>query len=118
MMMPRRVSPVCAMVCQRAWVRHAGYHLSRQQEKRKLILLVTDGEPADVDARDPQHLRHDTKKAVEELYSKGVLSYCLTLDANADDYVKRIFGANNYAIIDNVNRLPEKLPTLFASLTA
>jgi hypothetical protein len=101
-----------------AALRHAGHHLLKQQEKRKLILLVTDGEPADVDERDPQHLRHDTKKAVEELYSNGVLSYCLTLDANADDYVKRIFGANNYTIIDNVNRLPEKLPTLFATLTA
>ena len=101
-----------------AALRHAGHHLLKQQEKRKLILLVTDGEPADVDERDPQHLRHDTRKAVEELYSKGVLSYCLTLDPNADDYVKRIFGANNYTIIDNVNRLPEKLPTLFASLTA
>ena len=101
-----------------AALRHAGHHLLKQQEKRKLILLVTDGEPADVDERDPQHLRHDTKKAVEELYSKGVLSYCLTLDPNADDYVKRIFGANNYTIIDNVDRLPEKLPTLFASLTA
>ena len=100
-----------------AALRHAGHHLLKQQEKRKLILLVTDGEPADVDERDPQHLRHDTKKAVEELYSKGVLSYCLTLDPNADDYVKRIFGANNYTIIDNVDRLPEKLPTLFASLT-
>jgi len=101
-----------------AALRHAGYHLLRQQEKRKLILLVTDGEPADVDERDPQHLRHDTKKAVEELYGHGVLCYCLTLDPNADDYVKRIFGANNYTIIDNVDRLPEKLPTLFASLTA
>ena len=90
----------------------------KQPERRKLILLVTDSEPGDIDVRDPQHLRHDTKKAVEELYSKGVLSYCLTLNASADDYVKRIFGANNYAIIDNVNRLPEKLPTLFASLTA
>ena len=100
-----------------AALRHAGHHLMKQAEKRKLILLVTDGEPADIDERDPQHLRHDTKKAVEELYSKGVLTYCLTLDANADDYVKRIFGANNYTIIDNVNRLPEKLPTLFASLT-
>jgi len=101
-----------------AALRHAGHHLLKQQEKRKLILLVTDGEPADVDERDPQHLRHDTKKAVEELYSNGILSYCLTLDPNADDYVKRIFGANNYTIIDNVDRLPEKLPTLFASLTA
>jgi nitric oxide reductase NorD protein len=101
-----------------AALRHAGHHLHKQQEKRKLILLVTDGEPADIDERDPQHLRHDTKKAVEELYSTGVLTYCLTLDPNADTYVKRIFGENNYTIIDNVDRLPEKLPTLFASLTA
>ncbi|MCW9004506.1 MAG: nitric oxide reductase activation protein NorD [Gammaproteobacteria bacterium] len=101
-----------------AALRHAGHHLLKQQEKRKLILLVTDGEPADIDERDPQHLRHDTKKAVEELYGSGILTYCLTLDPNADTYVKRIFGENNYTIIDNVDRLPEKLPTLFASLTA
>ena len=100
-----------------AALRHAGHHLLKQQERRKLILLVTDGEPADIDETDPQHLRHDTKKAVEELYSTGVLTYCLTLDPNADSYVKRIFGENNYTIVDNVDRLPEKLPTLFASLT-
>jgi hypothetical protein len=101
-----------------AAMRHAGRHLLGQPERRKLLLLVTDGEPADIDERDPQHLRHDTRKAVEELYSKGILTYCLTLDPNADSYVKRIFGANNYTIVDHVDRLPEKLPTLFASLTS
>ena len=101
-----------------AAMRHAGRLLMKQPERRKLLLLVTDGEPADIDERDPQHLRHDTKKAVEELYTNGVLTYCLTLDPNADSYVKRIFGANNYTVVDNVDRLPEKLPTLFASLTS
>ncbi len=100
-----------------AALRHAGHHLLKQQEKRKLILLVTDGEPADIDEQDPQHLRFDTKKAVEELYSNGVLTYCLTLDPMADNYVKRIFGENNYTVIDHVDRLPEQLPLLFASLT-
>ncbi len=100
-----------------AAIRHAGSHLLRQPEQRKLLLLVTDGEPSDVDERDPQHLRWDTRKAVEELATCGVLSYCLTLDPNADSYVKRIFGASNYTVVDHVQRLPEKLPTLFASLT-
>lgn len=100
-----------------AALRHAAHHLHRQPERRKLILLVTDGEPADIDERDPQHLRFDTKKAVEELYTTGVLTYCLTLDPHADDYVKRIFGQNNYTVIDHVDRLPEQLPLLFASLT-
>jgi nitric oxide reductase activation protein len=46
------------------------------------------------------------------------LTYCLTLDPQADAYVKRIFGENNYTIVDNVEKLPEQLPLLFASLTA
>ncbi len=100
-----------------AAMRHAGRHLMQRPEKHKLLLIVTDGEPADIDERDPQYLRMDAKKAVEELKRTGILSYCLTLDPEADRYVARIFGANNYTIIDNVRRLPEKLPTLFASLT-
>jgi len=98
-------------------LRHAGQHLIKQQERRKLILLVTDGEPADIDERDPQYLRHDSKKAVEELHTNGVQTYCLSLDPGADAYVKRIFGENNYTVIDHVDRLPEQLPLLFASLT-
>ena len=54
---------------------------------------------------------------IEELRSRGVLSYCLTLDPEADRYVERIFGANHYTIIDHVQRLPEKLPLLYAGLT-
>ncbi len=100
-----------------AAIRHAGWHLMQRPERHKLLLIVTDGEPADIDERDPQYLRMDTKKAVEELRQTGTLSYCLTLDPEADRYVSRIFGGNNYTIIDNVRRLPEKLPTLFASLT-
>lgn len=101
-----------------AAMRHAGSHLQRQSETRKLILLVTDGEPADIDERDPQHLRQDTRKAVNDLKRQGIQSYCLTLDPNADDYVRRIFGAGQYTIVDKVTRLPEKLPMLFATLTS
>ncbi len=100
-----------------AALRHAGSLLLRQAQQKKLILLVTDGEPADIDERDPQYLRHDTKKAVEELVTRGVTSYCLTLDPQADEYVSRIFGVNGYSIVDHVQRLPERLPRLFMSLT-
>ena len=53
----------------------------------------------------------------EEKFTKIPKQDELTLDPNADAYVKRIFGANNYTIVDHVARLPEKLPALFASLT-
>jgi len=100
-----------------AALRHAATFLWKQPEQKKLILLVSDGEPADIDVRDPQYLRHDTKKAVEELATRGVRTFCLTLDPNADDYVSRIFGPKGYMVVDHVNRLPERLPMLYAGLT-
>jgi len=98
-------------------LRHAAAHLLQQPQRRKLLLLVTDGEPADVDERDPQVLRHDAKKAVEELRTRGVATFCLTLDPQADRYVERIFGPNGFTVVDRVERLPERLPQLFAELT-
>lgn len=100
-----------------AALRHAGNHLIHQNAQKRLVLLVTDGEPADIDERDPQYLRHDAKKAVDDLAMQGVYTYCLTLDPNADQYVSRIFGENSYSIVDNVERLPERLPNVFAALT-
>jgi nitric oxide reductase NorD protein len=100
-----------------AALRHAGWHLTQQSAQKRLVLLITDGEPADIDERDPQYLRHDTKKAVEDLAMQGIHTYCLTLDPTADRYVARIFGENNYSIVDHVERLPERLPAVFAALT-
>ncbi|MEW6314029.1 MAG: nitric oxide reductase activation protein NorD [Pseudomonadota bacterium] len=100
-----------------AAIRHAAYYLKLQKSAKKLLLVITDGEPADVDVRDPQYLRYDTKKAVEEAGRSGVVTYCMSLDPRADQYVSRIFGQKNYMVVDNVERLPEKLPLLYAGLT-
>ena len=101
-----------------AALRHAGWHLVQQPTRKRLVLLLTDGEPADIDERDPRYLREDCRHAVEELAAQGVQSFCLTLDAHADDYVARIFGQNNYSIVDNIEALPERLPKVFSALTA
>ena len=100
-----------------AAMRHAGSILKRQPSNKKLLLVITDGEPADNDVRDPQYLRSDAKKAVEELTRNGIATYCLSLDPRADQYVSRIFGARNYMVVDHVERLPEKLPMLYMGLT-
>ncbi len=100
-----------------AAIRHAGHHLKLQRSAKKLLIVITDGEPADIDVRDPQYLRYDTKKAVEEIARHGVTTYCMSLDPRADTYVSRIFGQKNYMVVDHVQRLPEKLPLLYAGLT-
>jgi len=100
-----------------AAIRHAAGVLAQRPQQRRLLLVVTDGEPADVDERDPQYLRHDARAAVEAAGRQGVTAFCLSLDPRADAYVSRIFGVNRYQVLDRVERLPEKLPMLYATLT-
>ncbi len=100
-----------------AALRHAGHYLAQQPKSKRVIFVITDGEPADNDVRDPQYLRHDTKHAIEQLARQGITVYALSLDPHADQYVSRIFGAKNFTVIDQVERLPEKLPMLYMNLT-
>lgn len=100
-----------------AALRHAGHYLAHQQADKRLLLVLTDGEPADIDMQDdPRALIEDARIAVRELDGKGIYTYCINLDPAADDYVSDIFG-KRYAVIDNVARLPERLPQLFMALT-
>ncbi len=101
-----------------AAVRHASHYLEGQKADKKLLLILTDGEPADIDVTDEKLLIEDTHKAVDELSSKGIYTHCISLDKKADDYIEDIFGAGGYSVIDNVEKLPEKLPMLFTALTS
>lgn len=100
-----------------AAIRHATYHLSRQHSRKKLLILITDGAPDDVDVRGEEYLLSDTKKAVEGASRSGIKTFCISLDHSADRYVSRIFGARNYMVVDHVRHLPEKMLMLYAGLT-
>jgi hypothetical protein len=99
-----------------AAMRHAAHYLEARPADKKLLLILTDGQPADVDSADERMLIEDARRAVKELDQKGIFTYCINLDPKADEYVSDIFGAR-YSVIDNVQRLPERLPELFMALT-
>ncbi len=99
-----------------AAMRHAAHYLEARPADKKLMLILTDGEPSDVDAQDPRLLIEDARQAVKELDQKGIYSFCINLDRKADEYVGDIFG-KRYTVIDNIRRLPERLPMLYAGLT-
>jgi len=99
-----------------AAMRHAAHYLDQQQADKKLMLILTDGEPSDIDSKDGRILIEDARQAVVELDQLGIYTYCINLDPKADEYVADIFG-KQYTIIDRVESLPEKLPQLFISLT-
>ena len=97
-------------------LRHAAHYLGARQADKKLLLVLTDGEPSDIDVDDDRLLIEDAHKAVQELDQDGIYTYCINLDQRADDYVADIFG-KQYSVIDRIDRLPEKLPKLFMALT-
>lgn len=100
-----------------AAVRHATYYLNQQKSSKKLLMIITDGEPSDVDQHERKYLHLDTKKAVDAARHSGINTYCISLDPGADQYVTRIFGARNYMVVDHVKSLPEKILLLYATLT-
>jgi uncharacterized protein YegL len=99
-----------------AAMRHAAHTLSNQKTDTKLLLMLTDGCPSDVDVSNEALLVQDARQAVKELTTQGITTYCISLDAKADAYVRDIFG-KQYTVVDRIDTLPEKLPKLFMRLT-
>jgi hypothetical protein len=99
-----------------AAMRHAAHYLAARPADKKLMLILTDGRPSDVDTHDERLLVEDARQAVKELDQDNIFTYCISLDPKADDYVSDIFG-RQYTVIDHVERLPERLPQLFMALT-
>jgi uncharacterized protein with von Willebrand factor type A (vWA) domain len=101
-----------------AALRHAGRDLARRLTDRRLLLVVTDGEPSDIDVGDPRYLVEDARKAVQALAHAGIDVFGVGLGAGGESYLTRIFGRRNVVRIDRIERLPEKLPMLYLRLTA
>ncbi|MGA9164890.1 MAG: VWA domain-containing protein [Thiobacillus sp.] len=99
-----------------AAMRHAAHYLGARPADKKLMLILTDGKPSDVDTHDERLLIEDARQAVKELDQDGIFTYCISLDPKADEYVGDIFG-RQYTVIDHIERLPERLPQLFMALT-
>ncbi len=98
-------------------LRHAGHTLAGQRSEKKLLLLLTDGEPADVDVEDGHYLHADARRAVGELAAAGIFTFCFSLDPRADAYVADIFGGHRFMVLDRIERLHERLPRLYLELT-
>jgi nitric oxide reductase NorD protein len=104
-------------------IRHAAARLSEQPERTKLLILLSDGIPADPDygssnAADTSHYAiEDTRRAIIEARLAGIIPYCLTVDRFARRYIPRLYGDYSYTILNDVALLPQKLSRLYLRLT-
>ena len=90
-----------------AAVRHATALLARETVGHRLLLILSDGKPNDMDGYDGAYAIADSRQAIAEARAAGVYPFCLTIDREAHDYLATIFGPAGHAIL----RRPEQMPT-------
>jgi len=98
-------------------LRHAGQALRVRSAERKILLVVTDGEPSDVDVYDPNYLPFDARRATQENRKLGVTSFCIGLDSSAEGRIRCIFGDHHFLLVERLERLPEQLSRLALRLS-
>jgi hypothetical protein len=99
-----------------AAIRHATTCLAAQPAEHRLLLVITDGEPSDIDVHDRRMLIEDARHAVFDTTDHGVVPFCLSLDPRADAYVSHIFGPSRFTVLEHVADLPRRLPAIYFRL--
>jgi len=97
-------------------IRHATEILSKEATRSRLLFILSDGKPNDVDVYEGKYGIEDTRMAIKEAESAGIVPFCLTVDAEAGSYLPRLFGHGNYAVVPGVEMLSGKLPELYARI--
>jgi nitric oxide reductase NorD protein len=92
-----------------AAIRYATAALSRRSSARRLLLILSDGKPNDVDAYDGPYGIEDARQAVAEARMQNVDVFCLTVDREAPRYAPRIFGRGAFGMLRRPDQLPEAL---------
>jgi nitric oxide reductase NorD protein len=92
-----------------AAIRHASSLLMKQSAKHRLLLLLSDGKPNDLDEYDGRYGAEDMRQAVIEARLQGIFPFCLTIDRQAASYLPQVFGANHYALLPKPELLPSVL---------
>jgi nitric oxide reductase NorD protein len=100
-----------------AAIRQATQLLGTSKRRSKLLLLLTDGKPNDLDLYEGRYGVEDTREAVLEARRQGLTPFCITIDREAGDYLPYMFGANGYTLIRQPEQLPLRLPQLYRQLT-
>jgi len=99
-----------------AAIRHATAKLLAREARTRLLVLISDGRPLDDGYKDEYSLE-DTKVALREARRQGVHPFCVTIDREADAYVRRMYGDVQFMVIDHIEALPMRLPRIYQRLT-
>jgi nitric oxide reductase NorD protein len=101
-----------------AAVRHASANLAKRPRQRRLLLVLTDGKPNDLDHYEGRHGIEDSHMAVREARRLGQSVFGITIDHKSQATFARIFGKGGYVVIPDPEKLTAALPHLYRHLVS
>lgn len=100
-----------------AAIRHATARLAARPERQRLLLLLTDGKPNDLDVYEGRYGLEDTRHAVQEARAQGLTPFAVTIDDAGHDYLPYLFGQQGYALVHRPRDLAQRLAAVYSQLT-
>jgi hypothetical protein len=107
-----------------AAIRHATSKLRGVQVGTRLLMVISDGRPSDIDygqeygnGAEVEYAIRDTRAALDETRAQGIRPFLLTVDANGSDYLRFMCDELDYEVLSDVDQLPERLAALYGSLS-
>ncbi|MBO0711606.1 MAG: VWA domain-containing protein, partial [Acetobacteraceae bacterium] len=100
-----------------AALRHAGAEIASVRSFRRLVLVLTDAEPSDVDVPDPADLLEDSRRAAFALRARGIDTFGVVPRADGAEQASRIFGPASFAVLPRLEDLPARLSDLYFRLS-
>ena len=99
-----------------AAIRGATQRLSLRPERQRLLLVLTDGKPHDLDIYEGRYGLEDTRHAVQQARAAGLVPFCVTIDDQAHDYMPMLFGTQGYAWVRRPQELVHQLIQVWSGL--
>lgn len=99
-----------------AAVRHATALLASQPAGHRLLIILSDGRPNDMGGYQGDYAVEDSRRAVIEARASGVRPFYLTVDAEAPEYLARIFGPAGHTLVTHPDHVPDALLALVRQL--
>lgn len=88
-------------------IRHASHLLQESQTENKILILITDGKPTDLDGYEGNYGIQDIKKACLSAEKNGQKVFALTIDQESKDYFKKMF--THYKTLKKTEQLSEEI---------
>jgi nitric oxide reductase activation protein len=95
-----------------AALRHATHRVMARHGAPRWVLVLSDGEPHDIDVHDPRYLVEDARHAVRSAARQSVQMACLVVGTSPGIEARRIFGRDRVQSLCDVVQLPHALRRL------